>query len=185
MEGSRPNPGAWLACISGAALLVVMTALDWYEVSVPENVRRLAGGSSGLTYNAWDAFNLIDSGLLYVGVLAIALCIAALLRLQVVLRVGSLLVAAAGAGAVIVLAYRIADPPTLTFKGNEIREVGGVEINTELGAFLGLIAAVGILVGGVLAIRQSGASPGRIVQELEGKLEQRPEEPPSSGPQPR
>jgi hypothetical protein len=151
--------------VSAAALLVVMSALDWYAIDVPEALPIPADVDLG--FNAWDAFDIIDYGLLTVAVIGLIASFIVVTRSGDPAFLAGAIAAAAGAVGFLVLAYRVADPPTLVIDNVEIQETGGVEIGTEVGAILGLVAMGGIAIGGWLSLRATGIS----VREAFGRLE--------------
>jgi hypothetical protein len=76
--------------------------------------------------------------------LSVAICV--LFRISVSYPVaGSAVTAGFGAVALVLIAYRLINPP------------GGGDVDLEIGAWLGLIAAAGITVGGYLGVQDASA----------------------------
>ena len=156
MGSRRGTVGAFVVAGSGIALLVIMFVLNWYEAEVPESTATPASGS--LSFDAWEAFDFVEYGLLLVGVIGVAVGVVAATRSGDLVAVAGALAAVVGGVGFLVLAYRVVDPPTLIVDGIVIEEEGGVEIATEVGAFLGLLAVAGVMIGGWLCLRESGMS---------------------------
>jgi hypothetical protein len=86
------------------------------------------------------------------------------------------IVAALGGLAVLLILYRIIDPPG---GGGDFSGVE-VDVTLKLGIFLGLLAAAGIAYGGYSAMREEGATFGDAADRLGGGGGQ----PPAGGPPP-
>ena len=126
--------GEWLAGASGA-LMIVALFLPWYT----------AGGHS---VNAWQSMALDDVILFVAAVLAIAAAFAVSLRrltnLSVAITSLALLPAAVG---LVVTVWRLISPAP------------AVDVSLGVGAWLGLLAAIGIMVGAWAGANDEG--PGR------------------------
>lgn len=140
MDPRRLSPGDWCAAIAGVVMLVALF-LPWYS----------AGGQN---VNAWEAMAVDDVILAVAALLAIAAAFVVSLR-----RVSSLSVAAtslallpAGVG-LIVTVYRLLSPAP------------PVDVSLEIGAWLALLAAVGIAVGAWAGAKDEG--PARRSAEAE------------------
>jgi hypothetical protein len=92
-------------------------------------------------------------------------------------------VAVLGAISVLLILYRIIDPPG----GDEITGVS-VDISPSIGAFLGLIAAAGIGYGGYRAMQEEGTTFAEVGDRLStggpGAPGTGPAQPPASSPPP-
>jgi hypothetical protein len=125
--------------VSGLGLLV-SSFLPWYSA-----------GDENAT--AWQAFSLVDIFIAAAAVAALSVGTCVLFRISVSYPVaGSTVATLFGSIALIVIAYRLLDPP-------------GSELDLEYGVWLGLIAAAGVTVGGYLGMQEVGghravASPG-------------------------
>jgi len=140
MDPRRLSLGDWCAAIAGAVMLVALF-LPWYS----------AGGRD---VNAWEAMAVDDVILAVAAVLAIAAAFVVSLR-----RLSSLSVAAtslalvpAGVG-LIVTVYRILSPAPAG------------DASLEIGAWLALLAAIGIAVGAWAGAKDEG--PARRSTEAE------------------
>jgi hypothetical protein len=156
--------GALVAAASGIALLAIMFGLTWYDVDGGESIP--IRGDVDLTFNAWDAFDIVDYGFLAVAVIGVAAGVVTATRSGDATFVAGGLAAIAGAVGVLVLAYRITDPPTLIVNGFVIEEEGGVTIDAEIGAFLGLVALGGVMIGGWLCLQASGTTARETLKRL-------------------
>lgn len=142
MDTSRISFGEMVAGVSAGVLLIVMF-LPWY------GQKELAG-----TVNAWQAFHLIDFLLFLVVILAVAMVLvraAAAMPPDLPAPPG-LIVAGAGALAVLLILFRLLDPPGFGVFEDTTRKIG---------VFLGLVAAIGITFGGYTAAaeRPGGQAP--------------------------
>ena len=118
-----------IGAISGAVLLVA-SFLPWYS----------AGGENA---TAWQAFSFTDLVMAAAAILALSVGIVVLARLSVSYPVaGSSVTAGLGVVALALIVYRLIDPP------------GGGDVDREVGAWLGLIAAAGIAWGGWLGMQE-------------------------------
>lgn len=163
-----------VAAASGAALLFVMLVFDWFGYTdAPE----------GFSYSAWQWMSFLDIVLFLCGLVAVAMA---------VLRANGpipplpwppgLIVAGAGALAVLIILFRLVIPGDGPL--DELAGGLGVEdpdVTRKIGAFLGLIAAGGIAFGGYTALneRASGAAP-----PIGGAAPPPPSPPPPSEPPP-
>jgi hypothetical protein len=167
--------------VSATALLIVMFAFSWYEVDVPASIPTF---SADLDFNAWDAFDVIDYGLLAVVVIALGAGLVVALRPGDLALAAGVIAAGAGVAGFLVVAYRVAEVPTLVIDDFAIKEEGGVEISSAIGAYVGLVALAGIAIGGWLSIRSSGTSLREGLRRLEQSLGEE-QEPGQGSPPPR
>jgi hypothetical protein len=163
-----------------AVLLFIFMFFDWFKVDV--------SGGNGLFSlsvggNAWEAFSQIDIILMIVILVAVGVA---------VIRISDAVfeppfslnaaVAILGGIAVLLILYRIIDPP------GDTGGVPGVDINPAIGIFLGLIAAAGITYGGYRAMQEEGTSFGEIGDHLSNRggtgAGTTPQQPPSATPPP-
>jgi hypothetical protein len=115
--------------LSGVGLLVV-SFLPWYS----------AGGEN---VTAWQAFSVIDIVIAVAAFFAIVVGVVVLGRISVSYPIaGSAVATGFGALALVLIAYRLIDPP------------GGGDVDREIGAWLGLIAAAGITWCGWLGMQE-------------------------------
>jgi hypothetical protein len=142
--------------VAGASALLLLVAMfvDWYgiKLTVP-NVGSAELPTPGA--NAWEAFTVIDIYLLLTLVVALALVIAqAALRAPAVPVSLSVITTVLGAVAVVLVLWRILDPPGVS--GLPAIIAPHVSRTLKAGAFLGLAATIGIAVGGYRSLRQEG-----------------------------
>ena len=126
--------------VAGAAGVVLLAAmfLSWYSVS---------GRDDSLT--AWDAFSVVDILLALVALLGIALALSETIgrgpALPVALGVVTTTLALAGT---LLLAYRILNQPG----PNDL-------IGVQLGAYVGLVASLGVFLGAWLSLSDERPRP--------------------------
>ena len=162
MELDKLSTGEKISAASGILLFVFMF-FDWFgaEVSgVPAFSGALGGGGS-----AWDALDVIPIVLVLAIVAAVGVAVIRLTDADVEPPVSlNTIVAVLGALAVLLILYRIVDPPG----GSSF---GGVSVDTTLkaGIFLGLLSAAGIAYGGYSAMREEGVTFGDAADHLSGR----------------
>jgi hypothetical protein len=176
MDTGRLRTGELVAAVSGLALLIIMF-LPWFgfdfgggealedlgvNVSVPEVSE---------DFNAWESFDFIDLVLFVTAVVAIGLGVATAMSQTVNLPVAtSAITAGLGILATVLVIYRILDP------------VG--EADRKYGLFLGLIAAIGVAVGGWMSMQEEGTSFGAQADRLQDRVGGGDEPPPPPPPPP-
>jgi hypothetical protein len=173
MDLDRLSTGEKIAGGS-AVLLFIFMFFDWFKVEV--------SGSSGLFSvsaggSAWDALNVIPIILMIAVVVAVGVAVVRLTDavLEPPISVNAI-VAILGAISVLLILYRIIDPPSAG-------DIPGVDVNPAVGIFLGLIAAVGITYGGYRAMQEEGTSFGDLGDQFSnrgGSGAGPPQQPPSS-----
>jgi len=178
MDLDRLSTGEKIASVS-AILLFVFMFFNWFGVEV-SGVGGFSGTISGEGGNAWEALDFIPFVLL-VTILA-ALGVAALRLSDADYEPpvsANTVVAVLGAISVLLILFRIVDPPTFG-------SFGGVSVDATLnvGIFLGLLAAAGIAYGGYSAMREEGMTFGDAADRLSGgpgaNTAPPPAQPPSS-----
>lgn len=134
MNLERLRWGEWLAAIA-ALDLVLVTFRAWYKVS---------GGGAHVT--AWDA---LEQGRILLLVTAVAGIFLLLLRAAEDTRPLPFplgwFVAAIGFACTVYVAYRLATPPS-------------DNLDADIGLYLGLVSALGVTIGGLLAAREPEAA---------------------------
>ena len=119
--------GELVGAVGGVGLLV-SSFLPWYSV-----------GELDLT--AWQAFSITDIFLAVTAVVGMSVAICVLAHISVSYPVaGSAVATLFGAIAVVLIVYRLINPP-------------GDHLGREIGAWLGLIAAAAITCGGYLGMQ--------------------------------
>ena len=121
--------GELVAAVSGLGLLVV-SFLPWYS-------------SQGDNATAWQAFSVVDLVMAAAVIAGLSVGIAVLGRISVSYPVaGSAMAAGFGGLALLLIGYRLINPP------------GGDGVDREIGAWLGLVAAAGVTYGGYLGMQE-------------------------------
>jgi hypothetical protein len=175
MDLDRLNIGEKIAAVS-AILLFVFMFFNWFGVEV-SGVGGFSGTISGEGGNAWDTLDWIPIILL---VTIIAALVMAGLRLSDSTYEPpapmSTLVTVLGVFSVLLILFRIVDPPSFGSFGGV-----SVEATRSIGVFLGLIAAGGIAYGGYSSMREEGITFGDTADRLSsGGTPPPPPPPPSS-----
>jgi len=125
----RVKLGELVGAISGLGLLVV-SFLPWYS-------------EFDVDVTAWQAFGVVDLLMAAAAIVALSVGVVALGRFSVSYPVaGSSVTAALGGLALLLIAYRLINPP------------GDGDLNREIGAWLGLLASAGITIGGYLGMQE-------------------------------
>jgi hypothetical protein len=164
MELDRLSRGEQIAAVS-AILLFVFMFFDWFGVEV-SGVPGFSGEVAGGGGSAWDALDVIPLFLMAAIVAAVGVAVVRLTDADLEPPVSlNAIVAALGALAVLLILYRIIDPPGGGGTGFE-----GVEVDTtlKLGIFLALLSAIGIAYGGYSAMREEGMSFADVGDQLSG-----------------
>jgi hypothetical protein len=157
MDVDRLSTGEKIAGAS-AILLFIFMFFDWYSVDVEGGLISFDVGS------AWDAFSYTDWFLMLTIIVAVAVVVIRLSDALIEPPVSLNAVAAVlGAISVLLILYRIIDPP------GDTSGVSGVEINPAIGIFLGLIAAAGIAYGGYRAMQEEGTTFGDIGDQFSNR----------------
>jgi hypothetical protein len=116
----------------GGLGLLVASFLPWYS-------------SGGENATAWQAFSVVDVLMAAAAAAGLSVGLVVLFRVSVSYPVaGSTVTLFFGGIALVLIAYRLIDPP-------------GDGLSREIGAWIGLVAAAGITVGGYLGIQESPA----------------------------
>jgi hypothetical protein len=194
MDLRRLRVGEWIVGGSGVLLLIALF-LPWYELGAGAVI----GPPDALDAHAsaWDAFTVLDVLLALGALAAIAVFVvtavqatpALPLALQSLLTFLALLL-------LVLLVFRLADPPDVSFL--ESTDAPGArsdvaDVDRAAGAWLGLLAMIGIFVGCLVAIRDERRSPeGRYTdltgvpvaspREIETRPAPRPDPRPEAGP---
>lgn len=165
MDVNRVRRGELIAGVGGIALLLIMFVLTWFSVDfglsdaeeeqidvAQEQAEELGfevpdvgDVSDSVGLNAFESFGIIDLVLLLTVIAAVGVAVATAMARDVALPVAaSALTAGLGILSVVLIAYRILDPP------------GGLD--RSLGVFLGLIAAAAVAYGGWMSMQDEGTS---------------------------
>jgi hypothetical protein len=173
MDVDRLNTGEKIAGLS-AVLLFIFMFFDWFTVEVTggEGLFSVSEGGS-----AWDALDVIPIILMVAIIAAVALAVIRLTDAVFEPPVSmAAIVTILGAISVLLILYRIIDPPLDT-------DIPGVEISRSIGIYLGLLAAAGITYGGYRAMQEEGTTFGDIGDQFSNRGDPGtgpPQQPPSS-----
>lgn len=162
MELDKLSMGEKISAASGILLFVFMF-FDWFGFEV-SGVPAFSGTVEGGGGSAWDVLDVIPIFLVLAVIAAVGVAVIRLTDADVEPPVSlNTIVAVLGALAVLLILYRIVDPP-----GGE--SFGGVSVDTTLkvGIFLGLLSAAGIAYGGYSAMREEGITFGDAADHLSG-----------------
>jgi hypothetical protein len=169
MDTNNLGRGAMIAGVSGVLLFIFMF-FSWF--GAPSEVKdaiqqsqqlgdQLGVNTAGLTdgvdttANAWQSFDFIDLVLFLAVIVSVGLAVMTLAGASASLPVaGSALTCGIGGLALLLVLYRIIDPP-----GSASREIG---------VFLGLLATAGITFGGYLGMQEEGTSFAEQGDRLRG-----------------
>ena len=163
-----------------AVLLFIFMFFDWFSVEVSSSDGLFSVSAGG---NAWEAFSWIDLFMLLTILVTLAV---------VVIRVSDAIVeppfslnaavAILGGLSVLLILYRIIDPPIDT------EGIPGIDVGRSIGVYLGLLAAAGITYGGYRAMQEEGTSFGEIGDSFSNRggagAGTPPQQPPSATPPP-
>lgn len=172
------GPGEKIAGGS-AILLFIFMFFDWFGVEV-SGVGGFSGSVPGGGGSAWDALDFIP-------IILVITIIAALVMVGLRLADSpyepsvpmSTIVTALGVISVLLILFRIIDPPSFA-------SFGGVSVDATLsvGIFLGLIAAGGIAFGGYSTMKEEGITFGDAADRLSGGGSSQPHQHTTSAPPP-
>jgi len=165
--------------VGSAVLLFIFMFFDWFKVEVSSGDGLFSVSAGG---NAWESFSQIDIILLIAVIVAVG--VAVLRMTDAVFEPPFSLnaaVAILGGIAVLLILYRIVDPPLDT-------DIPGVDISRSFGIYLGLLASAGIAYGGYRAMQEEGTSFGEIGEGFSNRggtgAGTPPQQPPAATPPP-
>ena len=162
MEVDRLSTGEKIAGVS-AVLLFVFMFLDWFSVDVSAS-NGLISASASAGGSAWDALDTIPVFLMITIVVAVGVTVVRLTDAVFEPAISmNAVVAVLGALSVVLILYRIIDPPG----GGSVPGVS-VDVSPAIGIFLGVIAAAGIAYGGYRAMEEEGTSFSDVGDRLSG-----------------
>jgi len=150
MDLDRLNTGEKIAGVSAIVLFISMW-FAWFGFDSPGEALGIGGS---ISFNAWESFDFIDL-ILFVTVVVTVGSVVAKASDALVDFPFNPVVAVLGALCVLLVLYRIIDPP------------GGTD--REWGVFLGLILSALVAYGGYRAMEEEGSSFGEIGDRLSTK----------------
>lgn len=178
MDLSRLRTGERLAGAAGIALLLIMFIFDWY------GAKGVSGGA-----NAWESFSLVDIILFLTALAGIGLAVLQGTQRRLDLPVAaSVIVTILGVLALILVLYRIIDPPDFGATSVNVPGVGevdtGLEVTRKIGVYLGLISTAAIALGGYMSMQDEGTSFSQARDQLSGSVGGEGGQGPEGGPPP-
>jgi hypothetical protein len=155
MSLDQTTIGERIACVS-AVLLLASTFFDWFVVSIPENLG-VDFAVNGSGQSAWDALDYIPIVLtISVGVVLILAAMRLMGRgAKPPVSTGPV-IAILGAVSVLLIVFRIIDPPSVGSFQGVFGATAAAESTVEFGIFVGLLAAAGIAIGGCIVMKEEG-----------------------------
>ena len=177
MDASKLTRGELIAAVSAAALFLLMF-FGWF--GVPDSINGIDTGfaqefaeQAGVdtSFNAWQAFDIIDLILLVTIVVAIGVAAMAASGSASALPVaGSAVVTGLGLLSTVLVLYRVISPPG--------------DAGREFWLFLGLIACAGIAAGGWMAMQEEGTTFQGTADQARDRVSGggTPPPPPAGGP---
>ncbi len=151
MDVNQTSTGEKIAGVSGVVLILIMFIFKWFGLKA--NFGGLA--SAEVTRNAWGSFGFIDIILFVTALAAIALFLIAASDQDLELPVPlSAIVAGLGALCVLLVLFRLIDPPNFS----DVSLPSGIDKTRKIGAFLGLINVAVLTYGAYLAMQEEGTS---------------------------
>ncbi len=128
------RPGELVGAVGGLGLLI-SSFLPWYSV----------GGES---VTAWQAFSVVDVLMAAAAAASLILAVVVLARLSVSYPIaGNAIATLFGLIALALVVYRLIDPP------------GAGSPSRDVGAWLGLVSAAAVTIGGYLGMQPLSAGP--------------------------
>jgi hypothetical protein len=169
MDFRRLRLGEWVMGAYGVLLFVALF-LPWYELG--EGIVIGPPDALDAHASAWDAFSVLDLLLAIGAIAAIAVVIvtAAHATPAVPLALESL-VALLAVILLALVAFRLADPPDVSFlesAGAPATRERIEDLDRAAGAWLGLVGVLGIFAGGLLAMRDERCSAPDHPTDLSG-----------------
>lgn len=148
VDTSRITFGEMIAAACGGALIVVML-FPWFSVDTETS------SAFDLDGNAWQALGFIDVVIFFAAIAVIGLVVVKAAEPDALRELPwppANVTLVAGALTALLILFRLISPPEL-----DIGDFTGFDFGTkrEIGVFLGLVAALGMLGGGLLQTRES------------------------------
>jgi hypothetical protein len=156
MDFTRLNQGEKIAGVSGILLILFMFIFKWFGLKFAGGAGTFGVSIEG-SRNAWGSYGFTDIVLFITALTAIGLAVLAASEGELGLPVAlSAIVAGLGILSVILVVISIISPPDF---GVDVSG-SGVSHTRKIGAFLGLISAAAVAVGGYMAMQEEGTSFG-------------------------
>jgi hypothetical protein len=156
VEPSRLRRGELIAAASAVLLIVLMASLTWYGIKTPLGWTAATLGVP-TSFTGWNALTHLRWLVIVTTLAALALAyFQATRRAPAIPACLSVIVVLLGLITLLILAYRVL-----------IDQPGASDVGPRIGAYLGLLSALGILYGGFASLRQEGIRPADGPAEIE------------------
>jgi hypothetical protein len=169
MDLRRLRVGEWAVGASGLLLLVALF-LPWYELG--EGIVVGPPDVLDARASAWDAFTVLDLVLALGALAAIAVVVVTAVYATPAIPLGmQSLLTLFGFLLLLLVLFRLADPPDVSFL--ESTTAPGTrerveDLDRAVGAWLALVGVLGIVAGGLIAMRDERRSPAGGHTDLSG-----------------
>jgi len=172
MDLRRLRVGEVIAALSGLVLAVSLF-LPWYEQTRVEPSVRAPAGETATSFTAWQAFSVIDVLLALGAVLGIGLLVVTAMQRTPSIPIASdALLTIVGSVIALVAVARVLNLPGDVDSDSSLV----IDAGREPAAWLGLLAAIGIPVGSLVAMRDERRSdPARPTDATGAPIPSRPE----------
>lgn len=170
MDLRRVHAGELIAALGGVVLFLSLFA-PWYDHGTPAG-ELLRSGSGRGAWNAWQSFAALDVLLALIAAAAVALLVVTAVQSVPAVPVATAaLVTLAGVVAVVLIVLRLIFEPGLP--GDVVAAPAGAEVDTtkEVGPWLALLAALTIVAGAALAMRDERRAEAREPGAGESRME--------------
>lgn len=198
MDTTNVGRGPLIAGIS-AVLLLIFMFFSWYgldsitssgfgfeqEVTGDQldDLAGVAGESADTSANAWQAFSFIDLLLFVciVGIIAMVIAQFAGASINMPVSPGTI-IAGLGILAFLLILFRLIFTPEPDAGDFAVAGVDvDVDVSRKIGLFLGLLASIGMAIGGWLTMQEEGSSFGDVGGGRGGTATPPPAAPPAGG----
>jgi len=165
VDASRLRSGEVIAALSGLVLLVAVFALKWF--ALVDHPRLVVDRSAYPAVNAWHALTIVRFLLLLAGMAGIALAVITAAQRTVAVPVSAAVITSVvGIVVLVVVAVRVA----LVHPG--VGGLSGEDASLQVGAYVGVLACLGVAVGAWRAMADERTSPsqaGERLQDAQGR----------------
>jgi hypothetical protein len=146
----RLRRGEVIAGVSAVLLLAFMFLFTWYGTVPSDSVHAIGSRQHTSGENAWHALRILRWLMLITIAVALALAATQATRRSPAVPVSlSIIVTVLGGLTSVLLVYRV----LINLPGNDNF------VDQKIGAFLGLVSALGIALGGYQSMREEGVAP--------------------------
>lgn len=151
----RLSTGEQIAGAAGAALFLIMFLFAWYGFDVP--------GANGL--DAFDAFSdWVNIILLVAAFSGISLALFGSHMARAPISLSVITAVLGGLSAIIIFVFILSPPGVPGFGEADF----DIDLSRELGVWLGLIASIGVALGGYLTMQEEGTTFADAADSLSG-----------------